>query len=77
MTTTQETKTVKPSKTHENRINQWLEPHLVGLNVLRIDIKSIYANNYRVNVWALVDYAIKVQKSFFLCVDNDSIKDKS
>jgi len=78
MTTTQETKAVKPSKTNENKISAWLQPHLEGVNVLRIDIKNIFSSNYRVNVWASVEYAVKVQKSFFIFVDdNGDIKEKS
>lgn len=78
MTITEETKKVQPSKTHEDKISAWLQPHLDGVEVLRIDIKAIYNNHYRVNVWALVDYVVKVQKSFFLLVDNNGdIKDKS
>lgn len=78
MTATDEVKKVQPSKTQEDKISAWLQPHLEGVNVLRIDIKNIFSSNYRVNIWALVDYAVKVQKSFFLFVDNNGdIKDKS
>lgn len=78
MTATEEVKKVQPSKTHENKISAWLQPHLEGVNVLRIDIKNIFSSNYRVNVWASVEYAVKVQKSFFLFVDdNGDIKEKS
>lgn len=78
MTATQEAKTVTPSKTNEDKITAWLQPHLEGLEVLRVDIKPIFSSNYRVNVWALVEYSVKVQKSFFLYVDdNGNIKDKS
>lgn len=78
MTATDEVKKVQPSKTQEDKISAWLQPHLEGVNVLRIDIKNIFSSNYRVNIWASVDYAVKVQKSFFLFIDNNGdIKDKS
>ena len=56
--TTKEKTVVKPSKTKEERISEWLSPKIDGLEVLRVDIKSVFGDNYRVNVWGLVEYAV-------------------
>ena len=71
--TTKEKTVVKPSKTKEERISEWLNPKIDGLEVLRVDIKSVFGDNYRVNVWALVEYAVSVQKSYFLRVTDSEV----